>query len=191
MIRADFSHNKPATLEQFHTEITQLQMNAHGEAYCAHHHAIRRYINELGCTSYKELGVFQGATAANACLIPEIKKITLVDMNLDPFKEFIDLFETFCEKEEKELDLREMSSLDQRSISDADLLFIDSYHQVKHLRSELRLHSESIAKGIVFHDINKHNLLSGVKQFVTENRHLWSIREVFKENTGFAVIVRK
>ena len=176
------------TLKEFYTSIRSQQENHHGKEYCAHHDAITKYAN--GCESYKELGTHQGATAA-AAVFAGFKKITLVDMDHYKIRPNENIFKTHCMLEKIELDIIESTSLNPKTVSDVDLLLIDSRHTYDHCKKELALHGSSVKKYIVFHDTKA---IPGVKravmEFVTKNKE-WEVLEHYEENVGYSVIGRK
>jgi hypothetical protein len=176
------------TLREFYTSIRSQQENYHGKEYCAHHDAITKYAN--GCESYKELGTHQGATAA-AAVFAGFKKITLVDMNHYKIRPNENIFKTHCALEKIELNIIESTSLDSKTVSDVDLLLIDSRHTYNHCKKELALHGSSVKKYIVFHDTKA---IPGVKravmEFVTKNKE-WEVLEHYEENVVYSVIGRK
>ena len=81
MINSELGHCK--TIEEFSTSIRSQQEEAHGIGYCAMHDTI----NELAknCKSYKELGVHQGGTLANALLQPTLRYVEGVDVSLEKY----------------------------------------------------------------------------------------------------------
>ena len=62
MINSELGHVK--TIDEFYASIREQQEAAHGEHYCKMHDIINDLAKD--CKSYKELGVHQGGTFANA-----------------------------------------------------------------------------------------------------------------------------
>lgn len=176
------------TLDQFYSSIRSQQEAYHGKEYCAHHDAIKKYAE--GCESYKELGTHQGATAA-AAIFAGFKRVTLVDMDHYKIRPNQKIFETHCMLENIQLDIIESDSLHARTVSDVDMLLIDSRHTYDHCKKELALHGSSVKKYIVFHDTAS---IPGVKravvEFVDKNKD-WEVLEHYPKNVGYSVIGRK
>ena len=75
------------TLNEFAESIRKQQEEAHGEHYCAMHDTINKLAKD--CKSYKELGVHQGGTLANALLQPTIKYVEGIDISLEKYNAYI------------------------------------------------------------------------------------------------------
>lgn len=188
MINAEF-HNID-TLEEFYDEIVRQQTEAHGEHYCGHHNAIRKYITD--CTSYMELGTHQGATAACAMLCkPE--SIRLVDISMRKFSFYLQpIAEKYCQDNNIVLTVKECDSTSLGSISNTDMLLIDSLHHPNHLRKELALHGGNVNKYIIAHDTSLLNgrpndsLFQVLKHFALEEK--WEIVERETRNVGYTVL---
>ena len=78
MINSKLDHCK--TIEEFYKSIRSQQEKAHGDNYCAMHDAINEIAKD--CKSYKELGVHQGGTLANALLQPTLKYVEGIDISV-------------------------------------------------------------------------------------------------------------
>lgn len=191
MLRSKVSHCE--TIEEFYEVIRRDQEKHYKANYCAHHDAVQKLLEE--CDSYKELGVHQGASAA-AALLSNPKKVELVDNRLGPFNGQKDLFETYCSENNIELIVKGMSSLDSDSVSDTQVLLIDSCHQPDHLTKELELHHESVSDYMVFHDTSmlkrlpNDALYNVIEKFCNDSNGEWEIFERYTENVGYTVIKR-
>ena len=75
------------TLNEFAESIRKQQEEAHGEHYCAMHDTINKLAKD--CKSYKELGVHQGGTLANALLQPTIKYVEGIDISLEKYNAYL------------------------------------------------------------------------------------------------------
>ena len=95
-------------------------------------------------------------------------------------------------------------------IEPTELLFIDTWHAYKQLKSELRLHGNKASKYIVLHDTTSfefhdetsyemwgdewkgtgEGLWPAVEEFLKDNPH-WSLHERFTNNNGLTVLKRK
>jgi hypothetical protein len=190
MINAEF-HNVN-TIEEFYSEIVKQQKEAHGDYYCAHHDAIRKYMKN--CSSYMELGTHQGATAACAILCKP-KSVRLVDISMLKFNSFLrPLAEKYCEENDIELVVKECSSTSLASISNSDMLLIDSYHHPEHMKKELSLHGGNTNKYIIAHDTSLLNgksndsLFRVLSSFAQEYK--WKIIERETQNVGYTVLAK-
>jgi len=175
------------TLREFYNA-SRLQSNAaHGEHYCNYHDAIVRCM-ERG-DQYKELGVFQGMSAAGACFgYPS--RIELIDKSLEKFIPNEALFEAFCADNDIDLVTRQVSSSDPRSASDCDVLLVDSFHQVKHLNAELKIHAPRTRKFMIFHDTTKPNDLLYRALVAFARRNPWKVVERNELACGYTVLQR-
>ncbi len=188
MINAEF--NNVNTLEEFYSEIVRQQTESHGEHYCGHHNAIRKYIKN--CNSYMELGTHQGATAACAMLCkPE--RITLVDISMKKFNSFLrPLAEEYCDKNDIHLGIKECDSTSLGSINNTDILLIDSLHHPAHMKKELDLHGGNVNNYIIAHDTSilhgKPNeaLFNVLYDFSISNN--WKILDRETRNVGYTVL---
>jgi len=95
-------------------------------------------------------------------------------------------------------------------IDPTELLFIDTWHAYKQLKSELELHGNKASKYIIMHDTTSfefhdetsyetwgdewkgtgEGLWPAVEEFLTENPH-WSLHERFTNNNGLTILKRK
>ena len=177
-----------ASLEDFYKSIRMQQEKAHGDFYCQHHDMIKKYM--VRGDKYKELGVYQGASAAAACLIFP-SEVELIDLSLELFNENKHLFIEYCNRNNITLVAKEMSSINTKSQSMADILLIDSYHKAYHLKQELEIHSKFTRKFMIFHDtsIRKGELFIYLKEFVN-NESAWRIEERGMIGQGYTVLKR-
>jgi hypothetical protein len=182
------------TLKEFYEGIRSQQEDPknHGPGYCAQHDAMISLMKE--CESYKELGTHQGTSAAAACLTNP-KRISLVDITMEKFNVSKRLFDDYCNINNIELEVLEMSSLDPRSVSQCDLLLVDSVHKKDHLTKELELHSPYVKKFMVFHDTHRSSgkldtrLYDCLVEF-TSGISRWHIIERSMVNVGYTVLKR-
>ena len=88
MIKGDFTYC--INLSQFNRDIRILQEDHHGKGYTNHHDEIRRLAPE--CNSYRELGVMQGATSAQAAVVGILDQqlIDIDDYQWTPYKKLWD-----------------------------------------------------------------------------------------------------
>ena len=192
MINAKLDHVK--TLPEFYTEIRKQQEEAHGSEYCWQHDAMQKLMREE-CNTYKELGTHQGASAAAACLTNP-KSAELIDINHEKIRPFEHIFVEYCKENNIKLNIREMSSIDPKSVSPTDLLLIDSNHQPTHLIKELQLHKDYVRKYIVLHDTSRlfgkpddrlwqvaQNFCSGITPWVIHFRETASVGYTVLKNT--------
>ena len=176
------------TLREFYDESRRQSNLAHGEQYCNYHDAINRYL-EQG-ERYKELGVFQGMSAAAACLnLPG--SVELIDKNIMKFNANRHLFKTYCTQHNIGLKVTQISSTNPSSASAADVLLVDSYHQVRHLELELSIHAKHTARFMIFHDTTKPNdkIFWAVSAFA-KNSGEWEVVERNEQACGYTVLAR-
>ena len=187
MYSTDMTHSK--SLPDFYEELRTKQEKDGGSDYCAVHDGITKLLGH--CKSYKEFGVNQGTTASAAIMMhPE--SVELIDIKLSSFDPCRHLFEKYCKKHNIKLTIKELSSIDKKSVSTSDILLIDTCHYPIHLAKELILHEKYIAKYIVLHDTVLYGgvLHKVAEQFVQSNR-AWEILEYFQKNVGYTIIKRK
>ena len=190
MINVNLSHVK--NVAEFYKDIRAGQEAEHGKDYCAQHDAIRKYFKlGYGCTSYKELGVHQGGTAANAMLMGA-KYIELVDISMVKYNKYLrPLAAKHCKDNDIELVVKETSSLGLGAIGKVcDVILIDSVHKRPHMEKELEMHAQFAKRYIVFHDTSAvPALYAGIVEFCRLNP--FEIIERGTENVGYTVIKRK
>ena len=96
-------------------------------------------------------------------------------------------------------------------IEETDLLFIDTWHSYKQLKSELELHASKVRKYIILHDtvlfgtqdeLNSYDafgwfngfeqkgLMPALDEFLEGNKE-WTTHEVFTNNNGLIILKRK
>ena len=120
------------------------------------------------------------------------ESVELIDIKLSSFDPCRHLFEKYCKTHNIKLTIKELSSIDKKSVSTSDILLIDTCHYPIHLAKELILHEKYIAKYIVLHDTVLYGgvLHKVAEQFVQSNR-AWEILEYFQKNVGYTIIKRK
>jgi hypothetical protein len=87
-------------------------------------------------------------------------------------------------------------------IEETDLLFIDTYHEYKQIKNELRLHGNKSKKYLMFHDTttfaqfgeggrepNPIGIWPAIEEFLEENKH-WELCEKLENNNGFTILKR-
>jgi cephalosporin hydroxylase len=181
MITVNLTHIK--TLKDFYSEIRSAHKKAHGDLYVAHHDKMMELATE--CTSYRELGVNQGATAA-AVVLAGIRDIHLIDINMSRFKPYQPLFESHIDT----FNIVAESSIKNNPLNDrpVDMLLIDSLHTANHVKAELRIHAPSVNKYIFFHDTHAHKSLRQVVDNFVKDNPQWKLIEHFNQNVGYSLI---
>lgn len=175
-------------LADWYSEIRKQQCKAHGEDYCNQHDAVKKVLPPGGI--YKEFGVAQGASAANACLL-DTKKITIVDPELKWFKPHEPVFRKWCDQYSKEFNVLNCSSLSSSAVSECDVLLIDSLHKIDHLKQELVMHQETVNSHIVIHDTtHKPQLWIGVLWFLGKYTN-WKLEERDEKSVGYTLLRKK
>jgi len=187
MITADLRNI--TALSEFTQRIRDIQEEAHGEGYCDIHDGIVKCMENS--SSYKELGVNQGGTAA-AALMTNPERIELIDLTMKRFDEYLGpIAREYCEKNNISLTTLEMDSTSKNAVTDSfDVLLIDSYHKPDHLRKEMNLHKDYINKYMIFHDTNI--ISNGLKMAIISftNNNPWKIVEDNQRSNGYMVIER-
>ncbi len=191
MINAELDH--VTTLEQFNEEIKRQQETAHGRDYCQIHDAIQRYMKD--CDSYMELGTHQGGTASTA-LLCKPKVIKLVDKDMSRFKRVLERIAIqYCKDNQIAIEITEEDSTSPRTRFNTDMLVIDSYHHVNHMKKELETHGNNVNKYILAHDTSiingkpNESLYLCLKNFADTNG--WKVIERGTTNVGYTVIQKK
>jgi hypothetical protein len=186
MINSKLDHCK--TLEEFYESIRSQQEEAHGAHYCAMHDAINEIAKE--CTSYKELGVHQGGTLANALLQPTLKYVEGIDISFEKYNAFLKpIAEAYIKEKKKVFKMRECDSSGIEALGfSTDILMIDSIHKPYHMQKELERHGQYVKKYIVAHDTHKPNdaLYWCLADWGADNG--WTVMTRNQDNVGFTVI---
>ena len=189
MIKPDISHVKD--IKEFYEELVSAQQGSHGKEYTEHHKALVKCAKE--CETIKELGVCQGATLA-AMLMTNPKKIAGYDIAAYYFEPYMKHFEKYAEENNIDFSYNQMSSHDPASVSEVDMLHIDSLHQPDHLLQELKLHAPHVKKYIVFHDTanfkGSKGLFKTIAHYITEIEQEWTVVDHYIQRVGYTVIKR-
>ena len=189
MINSKLDHCK--TIDDFYKSIRSQQEEAHGANYCAMHDAINKLA--LDCKSYKELGVHQGGTLANALLQPTFRYVEGVDISLEKYNKFLKpIAESWAAASRKVLKMKEVDSTSVDALGYAtDMLVIDSVHKQFHMEKELNLHGQYVKRYIVAHDTHLPNdaLYWCITDWGADNGFDPLIRN--KDNVGFVVMERR
>jgi len=183
-----------STLEEFYEQIRSQQEDPknHGPHYCSHHDLIKEFAP--GCTSYKELGTHQGASAA-AALLAGFKEVHFVDHTLEKYNWQKHLFEKYCEENEVDLNVYECSSIHHSTAVTTDVLMIDSLHDWSWTILELDHHAPLTKKHIIFHDTTTvngkpSNIWPGINMWCKVNADKWYVNRRNLENVGSTIVSR-
>jgi hypothetical protein len=181
MIHPDFSHC--FSLQAFYDKACTLFTAEYGVDFVLYW----QHINQLAkhCDSYKELGAFQGVSAAAAMLgNPQMKYVELVDVTFERLVPHQHVFKDFP----GELKLNLNSSVDPAvPVSTVDMILVDSLHTAKHVIQELHLHAPHVKKYIVFHDAKYPPIKEVIDKFVAKNKE-WRYLIYDDRSFGYAVI---
>jgi hypothetical protein len=190
MIKPDLKYTK--NLQEFYQEIKNKQTSAHGIDYIAHHQALINCAKES--KTIKEIGVCQGATLA-CLLLTNPEKLTGIDIMPKYFEPYKTHFINYSLENNIDFSFQILDSTDPASVSEVDLLHIDSLHTPDHLMKELKLHAPHVKKYIVFHDTanfkNAKGLFQTIAQYITFIEQEWKIFDHFIHNVGYTVIKRE
>lgn len=186
MINSDLSH--VTTIDEFYESIRSQQEAAHGENYCKMHDFIAEIAKE--CNSYKELGVHQGGTLANALRQPQLRYVEGIDIDLDKYNKYLKpIAEDWAKTTRRVLNMKEEDSTSIESLGyGTDILMIDSYHKAFHMQKELDRHGPFTKKYIVAHDTHlpDDQLYWCLSSWGADNG--WSVMVRNQENVGFTVL---
>lgn len=190
MIKPDISHVKD--IHEFYSEIKKQQSGTHGVEYIAHHNALIKYAQE--CETIKEIGVCQGATLAGL-LLTNPKKLTGIDIEPKYFNPYKHHFENYAKLNNIDFSYDVIDSTTPASVSEVDLLHIDSWHVPEQLMKELKLHARHVKKYIVFHDTanfkNAKGLFETIAHYITYEEQKWKVVDHFIHRVGYTVIKRE
>ena len=169
---------------------------------------LRKYAEE--CNHVTEMGV-RWVVSTYAFLAAQPKRLVSIDMQhpstwnatlnkVESYAKDISCNYTFWLTNNLEIEIEE-----------TDLLFIDTWHSYKQLKSELELHASKVKKYIILHDtvlfgtqdeLNSYDafgwfngfeqkgLLPALNEFLEENED-WMIHKVFINNNGLTILKRK
>ena len=189
MIKPDITHVKD--IHEFYRTLKSAQEREHGRTYTGHHDALIKCAKE--CEVIKEIGVCQGGTLA-ALLLTNPKKLTGIDIEPKYFNPYKHHFEKYAKENGIDFEYRVIDSHDEESVSECDMLHIDSLHRPDHLMGELKRHAKHVRKYIVFHDTanarSSFGLFKTIAEYITFKEQQWSVVDHFIHNVGYTVIKR-
>lgn len=181
MIHPDFSHccSLKELYDQACIQFTQ-QYGPHFVLYWEEIKRLARY-----CDSYKELGAFQGVSAAAAMLgNSSMRFVELIDVTFDLLEPHRHVFQDFAGN----LQFSQHSSIDNsKPIHAVDMMLVDSLHCHKHVTQELRLHAPTVSRYIVFHDAKYPPIKQVIDKFVANNSQ-WTLMIYDDRSFGYAII---
>jgi len=192
MIKPDMTYVK--TLPEFYEEIKRLQSEAHSKEYIEHHKALIKCAQDPDVNVIKELGVCQGGTLA-AMMMQHPKVLRGYDIANYYYSPYAKLFDQYADENGIDFKYYNVSSIDESSVYDCDLLHIDSLHEPDHLMKELKLHAPTVSKYIVFHDTanfkNSAGLFKVIAEYITDHEQNWKIVDHYIHRVGYTVIQRE
>ena len=160
------------------------------------------------CNHITEMGV-RGIISTWAFLGSSPKKLASYDIQ-DPKKWDQDINEVFETAKAYNLDFTfTQANVLEIEIEPTELLFIDTWHAYKQLKSELNLHADKASKYIILHDTTSFEfhdetsyeiwgdewkgdgkgLWPAVEEFLENNPH-WVLHERFRNNNGLTILKR-
>jgi hypothetical protein len=166
---------------------------------------LRKYAEE--CNHITEMGV-RWIVSTYAFLAAKPKTLISIDMLLpNVWGADISIIENEAKIIGCDFTFRLANNL-EIEIEQTDLLFIDTWHAYKQLKSELELHHNKVNKYIIFHDTTSYEFTdeNGYQEFgfhgdgkglwpaiseFLENHQEWEIHERFTNNNGLTIIKRK
>jgi hypothetical protein len=143
-----------------------------------------------------EFGVETGFSTT-AFLAARPKRLVSYEINRDPRLSVV--FD--AAPPETEWDFHTLDCL-TADVAPCDLLFIDTFHNYRQLKEELRLHGNKARKFLIFHDTETfkycdqtptsgpQGLVQAIAEFLEANPH-WQIREHFAHQCGLTILERE
>jgi hypothetical protein len=180
MIHPDFSQCR--SLQELYDQACVQFTAQYGEHFVLYWEEIKRLAQY--CDSYKELGAFQGVSAAAAMLgNPNMKFVELIDVTFERLVPHRHVFRDFP----GHIEFSEHSSIDpSRPIKAVDMMLVDSLHTVKHIKTELKMHAPMVNQYIVFHDARHPPIKKIIDDFVEHTT--WQYLVYDDRSFGYAVI---
>jgi hypothetical protein len=158
------------------------------------------------CEHITEMGV-RGIISTWAFLAGKPKKMVSYDIQ-DPKEWQQDINDVYETANQYNIDFSFIkANVLDIEIEPTELLFIDTWHAYKQLKSELSLHSNKVSKYIILHDTTSYEVTDetsyeewgdkwvgegigiwrAVEEFIEENSN-WCIYERFRNNNGLTVL---
>lgn len=181
MILGDF---KSTNLPDWYKEANAVHCEAHGHDYTAFHDAIRSCLKPG--MRYKEFGTKQGVSAA-AAMLCNPSSVEMVDIDITKFAPYTSIFQEYADQHDIKMKFYNMSSSSSSCKSEVDVLMIDSLHTPSHLRSELKVHGDTVKGHIILHDTWSAPELHKVLEEFVSSRPQWQIVEYYKSNVGYSM----
>ena len=169
---------------------------------------LKKYAEE--CNHITEMGV-RWIVSTYAFLVARPETMFSIDMqHPSKWKASIEDVENYAKEINCKYKFWQANNL-EIEIEETDLLFIDTWHSYKQLKSELELHASKAKKYIILHDtvlfgtqdeLNSYNnlgwfngfkqkgLLPAINEFLEGNEE-WVLHEVFTNNNGLTILKRK
>jgi sugar phosphate isomerase/epimerase len=166
---------------------------------------LRRYAEE--CKHITEMGV-RWVVSTYAFLAAKPSTLISIDMQM-PNNWGVDITPLKDEAKNIGCDFNfQLANTLEIEIEQTDLLFIDTWHAYKQLKSELNLHHSKVNKYIIFHDTTTYEfndeggydafgfigdgkgLWPAIEEFLEEHPE-WIIKERFTNNNGLTILYKK
>lgn len=192
MIKPDIT-GKVKTLPKFYELLTQLQVEAHGEEFISHHKILQKYASQKTVKVVKELGIGQGTTLAALaqCKPEKLIGIDYIDKHFVPYRE---IFERYCKRSKIEFEYNKVDCTTEESVSECDLLHIDTKHVNHIIIKELSLHAPYVNKFIIIPNTaefkTSNGMLQGIAKYITAKDQSWQIAEHSPHGIGYTVLKR-
>jgi len=168
-----------------------------------------------GCDHVTELGV-RWVSSTWGLLLGKPKKLLSIDLN-PVNREMLSELTRMAGEQGTEFRFVQDNVLTTNAINETDLLFIDTLHSYKQLKTELYLHAGKVKKHIIMHDTvsfgshdegrvdlsvlpkalaemidalpNRHGLLAAIDEFLAVHGE-WRVGEHHLNNNGLMVLTR-
>ncbi len=176
------------TVQDHYSKSLKELANGYVEEYVQYLPHIREYMQT--CSSYRELGTNQGASAS-AVFLENPKFVEIIDKSFFRFNPSKKYFDTYAKENDIEFSLIELSSLDVTISRNTDFLFVDSVHKYNHVIQELNLYSPFVNNFIMIHDtVGFPQVGKAVNKFVS-NSTTWKIDYHFNHlQAGYTVLTK-
>ena len=169
---------------------------------------LKKYAEE--CTHVTEMGV-RWIVSTYAFLAARPETMFSIDMqHPSKWKASIEDVENYAKEINCKYKFWQANNL-EIEIEETDLLFIDTWHSYKQLKSELELHASKVRKYIILHDtvlfgtqdelnsyaafgwfneFEQKGLMPALNEFLEGNEE-WTTHKVFTNNNGLIILKRK
>tara|TARA_B100001248_G_scaffold84511_2_gene61593 strand:- start:6610 stop:7146 length:537 start_codon:yes stop_codon:yes gene_type:complete len=174
----EFGHCKD--LKQFYNEIREFYRSHYKDDFLRYYDTLQKLAGE--CSSYRELGVMQGGSAAAVLSGNANIKAELIDRSFQHLNNHKHVFNGY------NVSFVESDSL-VCPVNECEMTLIDSMHHYKHVNKEIRRYENSVSKYLVFHDSNYHEIKRAIDECVARGK--FKINILDDKSYGYCVLERR